>query len=219
MRTITALLLIVVGLVVLGEANAAPRRVKLKGQVAAVAPGKIMVTDEQSKIRTFNILPDREVGITVQGKLALSDLKPGALIRVQGELKGNALEGEVKTITVYSASDGYTAGIVQDAPDQPSVITGNLKLLKDNTLTLTAGKKRITAKLAGDVAVSLDSKDYTLAPTGALIEADGYETKDGSVNAKKVVITLGKSATKDTQPQEAKTAKTEKKKEKKEEKK
>jgi hypothetical protein len=48
-----------------------------------------------------------------------------------------------------------------------------------------------------------------------LIEAEGYETKDGSVNAKKVVITVGKIEKKEAKPaetksQEAKTAKTEK---------
>lgn len=213
MRTNLALLLILSCFVSLPGAFAAPpRRVKLKGQVAAVSPGKIMVTDDQAKIRTFNILPTKEVGITVQGKLALTDLKPGALIRVEGALKGNALEGEVSKITVYSASDGYTAGIVQDSPDQPAVITGTVKLIKDDALTLLAGKKKITAKLAQEVAVNVDSKDYSLAPTGSTIEADGYETKDGSVNAKKIVITLGKVERKDAKPQEAKTAKAEKKK-------
>jgi hypothetical protein len=213
MRLPTTLLLLVACFVSLTRAaDAAPKRVKLKGQVAAVAPGKIMVTDDQAKIRTFNILPTKEVGITVQGKLALTDLKPGALIRVEGALKGNSLEGEVSKITVYSASDGYAAGIVQDSADQPSVITGTLKLLKDGNLTLLAGKKKIMAKLAQEVAVNVDSKDYSLAPTGSAIEADGYETKDGSVNAKKIVITLGKVEKNDAKPQEVKTAKTEKKK-------
>ena len=64
----------------------------------------------------------------------------------------------------------------------------------------------------------MDSKDYSVAPTGSLIEAEGYETKDGSVNAKKIAITIGKVEKKETKPadtksQEAKTAKTEAKKE------
>ena len=215
MRAMMAVLPVLLSLsYLLPQAVAAPpKRVKLKGQVAAISPGKILLTDEQANIRTFNILSNREVSITVQGKLAPADLKPGTLVRVEGALKSNALEGEVAKITVYSPSDGYVVGIVQDSADQPAVVTGTVKLLKDDTLTLMAGKKRITAKLAKDVAVNVDSKDYSLAPTGSLIEADGYETKDGSVNAKKVVITLGKFEKKETKPQEVKTAKTEKKKE------
>ena len=190
-----------------------PKRVKTKGQISAVAQGKILLTDEANKLITFNIRDDQNV-VAVQGKLALTDLKPGTFVRVEGTLKGNEIEGEVSQIKVFSAADGYEAGIAQDAKDQPAIVTGAVKLLKDNTLTIQAGKKRVTAKLAKDVAVTLDSKDYTLAPTGAQVEAEGYETKNGSVNAKKVVITVGKveSNKKPTDPKAGKTAKKEDKK-------
>ena len=217
MRATTAVLMILASMAGLfSQAGAAPpKRVKFKGQVAAVSPGKILITDEQAKVRTFNILPDKEVSIAVKGQVTLADLKPGMLARVEGTLQMNALEREVAKITVYSLSDGYVAGILQDSADQPAVVTGIVKLLKDDTLTLQAGKKRITAKLAKDVAVVVDSKDYTLAPTGSLIDADGYETKNGSVNARKIVITIGEVERKETKPQEAKTAKAERKKAKK----
>lgn len=192
---------------------APPKRVKAKGQISTVTPGKILFLDEANKLQRFNILSDREVGITVQGKLELADLKPGMLARVEGSLKATSLEGEVAKVTVFSVNDGYQQGIIQDSKDQPAVITGTVKLLKDDVLTLTVGKKRLTAKLAKDAVVEVDSKDYSLAPTGALIEADGYETKDGSVNAKKIVITVGKVEKKAEKLQDSKTAKTAKKKE------
>lgn len=215
MRATETIGLALVGLVLItGLAPAAPpKRVKAKGQIATVAPGKILFTDESAKLQTFNILSDREVGITVQGKLELADLKPGMLARVEGSLQANSLEGEVAKVTVFSANDGYQQGIIQDSKDQPAVITGTVKLLKDDMLTLMVGKKRLTAKLAKDVVVEVDSKDYSLAPSGALIEADGYATKDGSVNAKKVVITVGKVEKKAAKLQDPKTAKAAKKKE------
>ncbi|MCE9526150.1 MAG: hypothetical protein K8R36_08865 [Planctomycetales bacterium] len=188
-----------------------PKKVKTKGKITAIAPGKIMLRDGTNNSRTFNIQPDREVGITVQGKLTLADLKPGMLVRVEGPLKMNTLEGEVAKVTVYSANDGYEAGIVQQSKEEPAIVTANIKLVKDNTLTLLAGKKKITAKLAKELAIEVDSKDYALAPTGSLIEAEGYETKDGSVNAKKITITVGKVEKKESKPQDAKTAKSEKK--------
>ena len=189
-----------------------PKKVKTRGKIAAIAPGKVMLKDATNNLRTFNILADREVGVTVQGRLTLADLKPGMLVRVEGTLKMNTLEGEVGKITVYSLNDGYEAGIEQESKDEPAIVTANIKLVKDGTLTLLAGKKRITAKLAKELAIEVDSKDYTMAPTGSLIEAEGYETKDGSVNAKKVVITVGKPEKNTGQPQEGKTAKQEKKK-------
>ena len=212
MRAITAVLLVLITLiVVLPQANADfPKKVKSKGKITAIAPGKIMVKDATSNLRTFNVLPDREISITVQGKLALTDLKPGMLVRVEGPLKMNAFEEEVSKITVYSPNDGYEAGILQESKDEPAIVTATLKLVKDGTLTLFIGKKRITAKLAKELSIEVDSKDYSLAPPGSLIEAEGYETKDGSVNAKKVVITVGK-----VEMQESKTAKTAKKEEKK----
>ncbi len=220
MRATTPLLMVLACLACLhSQANADfPKKVKTKGKITAIAPGKIMLKDATNNVRTFNVLPDREVGITVQGKLTLADLKPGMLVRVEGPLKMNTLDGEVAKITVYSANDGYDAGILQEAKDAPATVTGNIKLVKDGTLTLLAGKKRITAKLAKELEISVDSKDYSVAPTGSLIEAEGYETKDGSVNAKKVVITVGKVEKKETKPaetksQEAKTAKTEPKEE------
>ncbi|MBC7857026.1 MAG: hypothetical protein IAF94_26650 [Pirellulaceae bacterium] len=211
MRAKMAVLAVLASLCLLLFADAAPpRRVKSKGSVAAVSPGKIMLLDAESKLRTFNIRADQNV-VAVRGKLVVSDLKPGMLVRITGPLKGNAFEGETAAITVYSAADGYEPGIVRDSQDQPTVVTGVVKLLKDNALTILAGKKRITAKLAADVAVNVDSKDYSLAPAGSRIEADGYETKDGSVNAKKVVITIGEPS--QAKPQDAKAGKSAKKKE------
>jgi hypothetical protein len=216
MRATTAVLIVLACLAgPLLPANADfPKKVKTKGKITAIAPGKIMLKDATNNVRTFNVLPDREVGITVQGKLTLADLKPGMLVRVEGPLKANSFEGEVAKITVYSANDGYEVGILQEAKDEPAIVTANIKLVKDGTLTLLAGKKRVTAKLAKELEIAVDSKDYSLAPTGSLIEAEGYETKDGSVNAKKIAITVGKVEKKETKPsetksQEAKTAKTE----------
>ena len=220
MRATTAMLIVLASLAgPLSLANADfPKKVKTKGKITAISQGKIMLKDATNNVRTFNVLPDREVGITVQGKLTLADLKPGMLVRVEGPLKMNSLEEEVTKITVYSPNDEYEVGILQEAKDAPATVTGNIKLVKDGTLTLLAGKKRITAKLAKELEISVDSKDYTVAPTGSLIEAEGYETKDGSVNAKKIAITIGKIEKKETKPaetksQEAKTAKTEKKEE------
>ena len=209
---------------ILSQANADfPKKVKTKGKITAITPGKIVLKDATNNLRTFNVLPDREVGITVQGKLAVTDLKPGMLVRVEGPLKANSLDEEVAKITVYSPNDGYEVGIIQESKEAPATVTATIKLLKDGTLTLLVGKKRITAKLAKELEISVDSKDYSVAPTGSLIEAEGYETKDGSVNAKKVAITVGKVEKKEskppetkpseTKPQEEKTAKTEKKQE------
>jgi hypothetical protein len=217
MRATAVALIILANLsLLLQPANADfPKKVKAKGKITAIAPGKIMLQDATKHLLTFNVLPDREVGITVQGKLTLADLKQGMLVRVEGPLKMNVLQDEVSQITVYSPNDGYEAGIAQESKDGPATVTATVKLVKDGTLTLLAGKKRITAKLAKELAIEVDSKDYSLAPTGSLIEAEGYETKNGSVNAKKVVITVGKvekqeTKSQESKPQSEKTAKTDK---------
>ena len=147
MRAMTAVLIVLANLVCFHSQASAdfPKKVKSKGKITAINENKIMVKDATNNVRTFNVLPDREVGITVQGKLTLADLKPGMLVRVEGALKMNTLEGEVAKITVYSVNDDYEPGILQESKDEPAIVTANIKLVKDGTLTLLAGKKRITA--------------------------------------------------------------------------
>ena len=77
MRPITlSLLVLAIFACFLPLANADfPKKVKSKGKITAIAPGKIMLKDGTNNVRTFNVLPDREVGVSVQGKLTLADLK------------------------------------------------------------------------------------------------------------------------------------------------
>lgn len=192
----------VLGLLALPQAGwTQTRRVKPTGIVVSVAPGEVLMADTDGNARKLNIPKDLNV-VAVQGMIAISDLKPGMLIRVSGTLKGTTLEGEIAQATVYSPTDGYAAEIVQPAKDQPTMVTGILQKEKEGTLSIQVGRKRIAAKLAKDAVISVDSKDYNLAPVGARIEADGYTTKNGSINAKKVVITLGPKGVKEQPPDE-----------------
>lgn len=97
--------------------------VKENGKILAVSPGNITAT-AGGKTYTLKFKPQDAV-VFVQGRLTESELQPGMIVRVTGALKGTAMDGDVDEVKIYTTADGYQAGVLQDAPDQPATITGN----------------------------------------------------------------------------------------------
>jgi hypothetical protein len=117
------------------------------------------------------------------------------LVRCTGTLKGNTVEGEVAELKVFGKADGYQFGILQDAPDQPATVTGQLSKITDNAATIAAGRKNITLRLAEDLQVVVDTKDYSILQGGEEVAFDGQVAADGkTVGCRKIVVTIGKTA-------------------------
>jgi hypothetical protein len=178
-------------LLVSSPAWAQAERVKAKGKVLSVAPGSITMSAAAGKIYTIKVPKTGNV-IQVVGNLPLEKLQPGTIVRFSGKLKGKAALGsEISKLTVYSPLDGYQLGILQDDPAQEAVITGKVTRIAKNLLTVSAGRARMTGKLAAGAEIVVDSKDYSIAKAGDAIEAEGTLAADGSVNPRKVVVTIG----------------------------
>jgi hypothetical protein len=176
-----------------------PERVSLRGQVVNAGPGQF-TAKAGGKVYTLKFSKERNI-VAVTGNLELSQLQRGMLVRVEGTLKGNAIDGEVNQVKVYGAADGYQSGVLQDAPDQPATVSGQLAKIKDNFLTIAAGRKSVNVKLAEDAKVVVDTKDYSFLRGGETIDFDGTATGNGFVvNCKKIVVTVGKPAEEDGQP-------------------
>jgi hypothetical protein len=183
---------IVLGLLaVTGSEAAAQNAVTIRenGTVLAISPGNITAS-AGGKTYTLKFKPEQSV-VFVQGRLTPDDLKQGMIVRVTGTLKGTALDGDVSEVKIYTTADGYQAGVLQDAPDQPATITGQLASAKNGVLTISAGRKRVTAKLADDAKIILDTKDYSIVKGGEPIFIDGRTTDGKNVTARKIVITIG----------------------------
>ncbi|MDX1947861.1 MAG: hypothetical protein SFU86_20855 [Pirellulaceae bacterium] len=166
-----------------------PVRIKKTGKVVAVSPGAISATAD-GKSYTLKFKPEQSV-VMVTGKLKPSDLQLGTIVRLTAMLKGAVVDGEVAEVKVYTTADGYQAGVLKDAADQPATITGAIQKIKDNVLTIGAGRQRITATLAEDAKVILETKGYSICKGGEPIEFDGRTTDGSNVTALKIVITKG----------------------------
>jgi hypothetical protein len=169
-------------------AVAQPVRVKTSGSVVSVAPGFIyMVSDEQQR-HAVKVPTDKKV-ITVTGRLNHDQLRPGMIVRFSGTLNGHTLEEEVSEVTVFTPADGFPPGILMD--ETPPLITGRVQSFKAATLVVTAGRQRVTAKLADDAAVKVNTGDHSVVPAGARIEVSGYLTKaTGQISPQRVNISL-----------------------------
>jgi hypothetical protein len=168
-------------------------RVNLTGQVVSASPG-LFTAKADGKLYTIKFSKERNI-VAVTGNLDIDQLQRGMLVRCTGTLKGNAIEGEVAEVKLFGVADGYQLGVLQDAPDQPATVSGQLAKLTDRNLTIAAGRKNINVKLAEDAAVVVDTKDYSMLKGGEQIQFDGPLASDGkTVNARKITITLGKLA-------------------------
>lgn len=166
-------------------------RVSLRGTVVSASPG-LFTAKADGKVYKLKFNTERNI-VAVVGNLDRSQLQRGMLVRVVGPLKGTNIEGEVSEVKVYGAADGYQAGVLQDAPDQPATVSGQLAKIKDDNLTIAAGRKNVNVKLADEAKVVVDTKDYTILRGGEAIHFDGTVAGDGfTVTCRKITVTVGK---------------------------
>jgi hypothetical protein len=160
----------------------------------SAAPGLITISSNDKALR-LKFKADQNV-VTVKGKLTPEQLRPGMIVRFSGLLKGSTIDGEIGDVKVFTAADGYQLGLLQDTPDQPATITAALQSLKNGTLTVNVGRKKVTGKLAEGAAITLETKDYSLAQRGSVVQFEGRAAVGdaSTVNARTIVITLNTDA-------------------------
>jgi len=166
-----------------------------RGGTLVSAAANLITISSDGKLVQLKFKAEQNV-VTVTGKLTPEQLQAGAIVRFTGDLKGSKIDGEISDMKVYTAADGYQLGILQDAPDQPATITATLQSFKNGTLTVSAGRKKITGKLAEGAAIVLETKDYSLARRGNAVQFEGRAAPNDptTINAKKIVITVGNNA-------------------------
>ena len=166
-----------------------------RGGTLVSAAANLITISSEGKLVQLKFKAEQNV-VTVTGKLTPDQLRAGTIVRFTGALKGSKIDGEISDMKVYTAADGYQLGILQDAEDQPATITATLQSFKNGTLTVSAGRKKITAKLAEGAAIVLETKDYSLAQRGNAVQFEGRAAPNDAtpINAKKIVITVGSNA-------------------------
>jgi len=175
-----------------------------RGGTLVSAAANLITISSDDKIILLKFKADQNV-VVVKGKLTPEQLQAGMIVRFTGTLQGSKIDGEISDVKVFTAADGYQLGILQDAPDQPATITGMLQSFKNGTLTISAGRKKIMGKLAEGAAIEIETRDFSLAQRGNAVQFEGRAAPNNptTVNAKKIIITLGSGAGESTENEPA----------------
>lgn len=183
-----------------------PKRIAIKNGTVVGATSEGIVVSDGTK--TYNV--KAKVGqqvMHVTGKLRLDQLKPGMIVRFTSNIKGTKIEEPITDIKIFTPNDGFPPGILQDDSGSGATITGQLTKIKEGDISVSAGRKKFTAKIAENASIMVESIDYTIASPGDPVEVDGYiSPTTGAISAKKVVITVGGNA----EPKEEKKPKAKK---------
>ena len=161
----------------------------------------------------------------ISGTAEPSYLKPGMLVSftadIDVEKKGAEVAEPLKELAVISKSETNTPGVFpEDRENKESTrffVRGIVKSMKDDTLAVSAGGKQITAKVASDAAIKIESADLSIVRPGDEISVDGRVYKEyrsennniqpGMVIGEKVDIKLAETLNADTFKKKPKAAK------------
>jgi hypothetical protein len=163
-------------------------RVQAKGTIVSVSADTIEMKDAAGKSLSVK-LPKAAKVVEVTGQMRPSQLSPGAIVRVVGTLKGNALAEPVSRITLYRPLEGYAFGVLADDPSAV-VVTGLAESVKGGRLVIAAGNRKISAPLAEDAIVAIETGDHSVARPGDAIQIDARKSDKGVLTARSVKITL-----------------------------
>jgi hypothetical protein len=153
--------------------------VKVNGKVAQVVPQGIMVTGNDNKQYAVGFTPTSKVGLV--GTAGIDFVKPGTFVQFEVNLDEKGVPtDEVKKVQITQQSNTVTPGMSPSkGPDykegEPDLffVRGTVTTNRDNTLTVAAGNKRLTVKVAEGVTVPVTIADWTMAKPGDAISGDG----------------------------------------------
>ena len=207
-----------------------PKTLDESGTVKDVSDGKIQF--ETAKNEMWLIQLSGETKLRVEGTAELSYLRGGLAVRFTGEFdKKGALSEDIKEIEIFTPqgknglglfSDANSDKPVRNAPAGSYEIRGKVTAFKDNEITVSAGTKKISGKVADDVAIKVsveDTKDIRIGDA-AKVKATyidpqkPYQGRPGSALGNEVEVTLSKPLTgikKKTPPKAVKPPKEKKK--------
>lgn len=197
-----------------GQFEAPPNSLRYEdgGTIEAVEGEIIRVRDSKMESWVLNLMPETKV--VVEGEAQTECLRPGLSVQLNVTLnKKGLVTKDVEEIEIFSPQGKASLGffpVGDDAAARPLrnpgagewLVKGKLASFRDRELAITAGSRKIVAKTAADLKVSLKLDDVNLAQQGDEIKivAWYYERNRpnpmlmrwGRALAEEVTITLAK---------------------------
>jgi hypothetical protein len=152
--------------------------IKIDGTVKQVVAQGILVTGKDGKTYGVGFTPTSKVGLN--GTTGIDYIKSGTYVQFDVMLdEKKQPTSEVKKIQITTMGTGTEPEIRSNKGPDGKVgeageffVRGTVTANKNNTLTVTVGKERITVKVAENVTVPVTIADWRLAKEGDVITGD-----------------------------------------------
>jgi hypothetical protein len=178
-----------------GQFQPPPNALELNetGKLEAMQGNFLKFRDEKENVWLVQVLP--QTTVSIEGEADSDYLRPGLVVELTGEVKEDlSLAEPIKEIDVLSAKGRPAIGLF--APDsdpadakplrEPEVgkyrIRGRVTGAKEGTLSLAAGRFKITGKLDEDVKVRLKLDNAADAQFGDAMTVKAWYYDDGKAN-------------------------------------
>ena len=165
--------------------------------------GSNMVSIKGANEQLWMVRLDPKAKIQVEGTAEAGYLHSGLNVKFAGEIdKKGALQGEIKQIEIFTPQDKRDIGLfaegatdakpVRNAPAGRYEIKAKVNTFKEGQLTVTAGGKKITGKLAPDAEVKVNGGSLQFAQEGDTVRASGWKMGQNQAMANELTVTLAK---------------------------
>jgi hypothetical protein len=181
------------------------------GTVEAVAGSALHMMSSKSEPWSIQIAPGQSK-VTIEGTAEPSYLRAGVNIRFTADVDAKgAVAGEVSELEIYSPQGKSDAGLFSPSADENAKpiakltagnydIKGRIGSLKDNQITVIAGGKKLSATLAAEPAIKVNSSDLGLVQKGDSVKVKAWYTdatkpdanrnKPGAGIAQEITVTM-----------------------------
>jgi hypothetical protein len=164
-----------------GKGNAGPQAtdVIIDATVEQVVPQGIVANDKSGKKYAIGFDGTSKIGL--KGNAGIEFVTPGSFVQFDVDLDEKGMPtAEVKKIQITTQSPINEPGIFSSkGPDgKPGeagtyFVRGTVRTNKDDTLTVSAGNKQMTVKVAAAITVPVTVADWRLAKPGDKLKGNG----------------------------------------------
>lgn len=165
--------------------------------------GSSMVSLKSANDHIWLVRVDPKTKLQVDGTAEAGYLHSGLNVKFSGEIdKKGVLQSEIKQIEIFTPQDKRSIGLfaegaqdakpVRNAPPGRYEIKARVNTYKDGQLTVSAGGKKITGKVAPDAEIKVNAGSLTFVQEGDSVRASGWRVGPTQAMATELTVTLAK---------------------------
>ena len=167
------------------------------GSIEAIASVGVQIKNAKSETWNLAVSPDSTVSVT--GTAAPEYLKAGLTVKFTAEIDGTgAMQGEIEELEIFTPAGKNSLGLFatgggDDAKPVKKLEAGTYDIkakiasYKEGVLTVVAGGKKISGKVAAEPKIAVNLSDLSVAQVGDSVTAKIWYTDKTKAEAGKTI--------------------------------